>query len=438
MINRLIKNFCFIEEERKNLSFSDTTKIRLNTEDKTNQRIMLKESGSVFSTDANIFVETGLISPNAVNKWLSFEIIFRSGENTPLVLPVGTSIGVKVKTTGDDYFWDGGAWAVAGLSDWSTEAQIRINIPTFPIVTVGNKKIGFKINLVTTDENLTPEVFELKLLGEFDVETLDDLLYDSLIRLLNKEFRSTSVVLFNSGSSSISTIDLAAILENKGYNIFNVTKVFNISDDNLKLNNLHGSYAQGAPKQDGHTFEPGIETFSSPIPADKWVLLHFDFVPEISVKVGQDYFEEPVYPHITFTRITEVALRGFILPATNSVGKDFIRDKENDVAVQQLSPSQTSYRFDFLLHTSPNDQFRLAKDFETFFSNNQILSTFGLDNKHAMQMVDKIDTVGNSTTNDSTDTSLSKGSFDVIGVLSYDKPSIDVALVTKLNIDIEI
>ena len=81
-----------------------------------------------------------MISPKAVNKWFSFEIIFRFGENKPLVLPVRTSIGVKVKTTGDDYFWDGGAWAVAGLSDWSTEAQIRINIPTFPIVTVGNKK----------------------------------------------------------------------------------------------------------------------------------------------------------------------------------------------------------------------------------------------------------------------------------------------------------
>jgi len=435
MINRLIKNFCFIEEERDNLSFSDSSLIRLNTEDKTNQRVMLK--GSKKSLDADIYVETNYIEPNALNKWLSFEIIFKEGENTPLVLPVGASLGVKIKTTAGDYWWNGAAWSVAGASDWSTDAEIRANIETLPIITIGNKKIGFKINLKTVDEDVTPEIYELKLLGEFDIETLDDLLYDSLIRLLNTQFRSTSVVIFNSGSSSISSIDLDSVLENKGYNIFDVTKVFNLSDDSLKLNNLHDSYAQGETRQDGHTFEPGIEAFSSAIPAGKWVAVHFTYVPEISVKVGQDYFESPTYPHITFTRITEVSRRGFILPATNSAGKDYVRDKENGVAVEQSSPSQTSYRFDFMLHTTPNDQFKLAKDFERFFSNNQILSTYGLDNKHSMEMVDKIDTVGNSTNNDSTDTSLSKGSFDVLGVLSYDKPSKDIPLVTNLIIDID-
>ena len=435
MLNRLIKNFCFIEEERKNLSFSDIAKVRLNTEDKTNQRTMLKtDAQGKFSTDDDLFVETWLIEPNALNKWLSFEAVFKEGDE-PLTLPVGTSLGFKVKTTGDDYYWDGADWVVAGASDWSTETEIRQNISTFPIVTVGNKKIGFKMNLKTTDPDITPEVFELKLLGEFDVETMDDLIYDSIIRLLNTQFRSTSVVIFPT-SSSTSSIDLASVLENTSYNIFDVTKVFNLTDDPLKLNNLHGSYAQGAARQDGFTFEPGTETFSSAIPSGKWVAVHFNYVPEISVKVGQDYFEEPAYPHITFTRITEVARTGFILPATNSNGKDSVRDKENGVAVQQYSPAQTSYRFDFMLHTTPNDQFKLSKDLERFFSNNQSITTYGLYNKHPMEIVDKIDTVGNASDNDSSDTATSKGSFDVIGVLSYDKPSIDVPLVTQLNVNI--
>lgn len=434
MENRLIKNFCFIESERPNLTLSDDTLIRLNTENKADQKIMLKTNIlDKFSTDADIHVETALIEANALINWLNFEVVFRAGDE-PLTLPVGTSLGFKVKTSGDDYFWNGSAWAVAGASDWSTESQINVNLPTFPIITVGDKKIGFKVNLVTTDPLVTPEVFELKLLGLFDVEYFDDLVYDSLIRLLNINLRSTSVLRVNTGTSIISTIDLDSVLENKGYNIFDVKKVYNLSDDPLKLTNLHGSYATGTPRQDGFTFNHGIETFTGPIPADKVIEIIFEYVPEISVKVNQDYFEVPSYPHIILHRITPVERRGFMMRNNNGVTPDFIRDKDNDMATKHVSPSQNSYRFDFTVHTTEIDQFRLLDTIRAFFANTKELITFGLGNKHNIELVEEIDTVGNKES-DSSDTNMATGSFDILGVLFFDQPSIDVPLVGALTIN---
>ena len=437
MINRIIKNFCFDEKIRGDLVFSDTTKIRLNTEDKTNPRIMLKADSQLnYSLDDDIFVETPLIEPNAVKSWLLFEAIYVSQTGT-LDLPTGTSLGFKVKTSSDNYYWDG-SWKVAGLSDWSTEAEIRINFSTLPIATIGDKKIGFVMNLKTTDKEVTPEVSELKFIGEFDIEYFDDLVYDSLIGLLNKSFRSTSVVRFETDSSSISSIDLATILENKGYNIFDVESVYNLTDDPLKLTNLHSSYAPGTAKKDGFTYEYGTETFTASIPANKWVDVKFNFVPEISVKVHQDYFEEPAYPHIVFTRITAIDKRGLVMRDVNSANKDFIRDKENDVAVVHDTISQNSYRFDFQLYTGEIDQFTLTDALRRFFANTKQLVTWGLANIHNLIIVDEIDTVGNSLDagNDSSGTNLSKGSFDIEGVVFFDKPSRDVPLVTSLNLDI--
>lgn len=435
MENRLIKNFCFIEENRDFITLSDIDKIRLNTEVKTRQGIQLKaDDNGNFSTDDDINVATEQIEPQALMKWLLFEAIFER-ENTNFDLPAGTSLGFRITTQADDYFWDGGNWVVAGASDWNTEAEIRINISTLPIATIGSKKIGLRMNLKTTDPKATPFVNELKLAGEFDVDYFDDLVYDSVIRLLNTQFRSTSVLRFVTDSSSNSSIDLASILENKGYNIFDVKTVYNLSDDPLKLTNLHDSYAPGAVKQDGFTFEYGTETFSTAIPDGKLVEVKFIYVPEISIKTNQDFYEIPSYPHITIPRITPVERRGFIMRDTNSQGKDSIRDKENDTALVQRSPSQNTYRFDFMLHTTEIDQFRLLGDVKRFFANVKEIITHGLYNKHPIQIIDEIDTVGNSTTNDNTDTNLAKGSFDIIGVLFYDIPSIEIPLVTDVNLN---
>ena len=52
-----------------------------------------------------------------------------------------------------------------------------------------------------------------------------------------------------------------------------------------------------------------------------------------------------------------------------------------------------------------------------------------------LELIDEIDTQDNKLV-DNSDTNISRGIFDVLGVLFYDKPSRDVSLVQVLNNDV--
>lgn len=432
MDNRLILNFVFDEHIRKDLVFSDTSKIRLNTENKTNPKLQLKLNGGIYSTDNDIYVETGLMTPNRLNKWLSFEVRYIESYGTKS-LPDNTSLGFKIKTTSDNYFWNGASWVIAGLSDWSTETEIRENIDTFPIATVGNKSIGIIINVKTNDKYVTPEIKELKLLGEFDINYFEDLIYDTVIRKFNLDFRSTSVIVFPTYASTTS-VNLNDILENNGYNVTGIKKVINLSDDNLELTNLFDNYVFGPLKQDGFTYEYGTVHFNSAIPSNKLVKIVFEIVPEFIIKTGQDYFETPVYPSIVFTQINEIRKNGFVMNESNSNGEDYIRNKDNFTAVRQYSPTQKSFRFNYSVFTNnQTDQLRLLKDLNCFLGLNRQLISWGTGCKMDLIPVNSIDTIGNSKVNDSTDTNLSIGSFDILAVPFYDKYSEDLHLVQRVN-----
>src|SRR3989344_1555777 len=284
MINRLIKNFIFDERIRSSLVFSDDTKIRLNSEDLRTSRLELKVSSGLFPTDPNLYVETPLTTPNSLLKWLKLEAVKIGDE-----LPLDTSVGFKVKTLAGNYFWNGSAWAVATLSDWMSESDFNANFSAFPISTVGNRSIGIIINLRTTNPQVTPRITALKLLGEFDIDYLDDIVYESFIRKLNTEFRSTSKIVFPTSTTGTS-VDLKALLENKSYNITGIRSVYNLTDDGLRVTNLFDTYMPGILKQDGFTFEPGVVQFQSSIAAGKLIEVTFEYVPEIMVNTGQVYF----------------------------------------------------------------------------------------------------------------------------------------------------
>lgn len=439
MIQRLIRNFIFDEKIRSELVFSDSAKIRLNTEDKINPRIQLKKNSlKEFSLDADIFVETPIITPNAVQKWLKFEARVTEDKDTKGI-PVGTSLGFKIKTIAGNRYWNGSTWAVAGLSDWSTEADVNDNFDTFPIAAVGDKGIGVVINLVTTDKTKTPEVRETKLLGQFDIDVLDDLVYDGIIRKLNSDFRSSSVLRFPT-TGPISSIDLVTVLENKGYNITEIRAVYNLTDDPLKLVNLFSSYAPGALRQDGFTNDPGTITFTGSIPDNKIVSVQFEYVPEFYIRTGQDFFEIPTFPSVVFENIVSVVDR-FTVRDTNSIGQDFIREKSSNSAVLQRGARQQTIRFEYAIFTNRQlDQMRLIDDINAFWAREKTIKSFGLDCEYNINIVEQVNTTRNQASADDTDTNVAQGSFDVLGVLFHDKPATDEALVGdgQLNIDAEL
>jgi len=433
MINRLIKTFIFDEDIRSGLIFSDITKVRLNTSDLSKPRIQLKADpvSGLFPTDVDLFIKTPLITPNAANKWLQFEQV----NVDDLTNPVGTNVQFKVRTTGSDFFWNGSIWAVAGLSDWSTPEDISANLSTFPIATVGNKSIGFIINLVTTDPAITPNVTELKLLGEYDIDFLDDIIYDGVIRTLNTQFRSSTSLVFPVTGASISSLDLNAVLENKAYNITGIRKSINLSTDPLQLTDITDVYTPGALRQDGFTNDPGVVTFTSSVGVGEFVKVVFEYVPEILIRRSQDHFEVPTFPTLVFERIATSDRVNFFMPDTNSYGKDVIRDKPNLTGVFQFSPRQESLLFEFALFTDrQEDQVKLLDDFNSFLANTRSIKSFGLDNEYDLDLVQKANTSRNKASkeaggaDDTTDTNVADGAFELLSVLFFDKLSKDVPL----------
>ena len=440
MINRLIKNFVFDEKIRSSLQFSDASKIRLNTESPRSPRIELKASASgLYPTDSDIFIETPLTNPNALLKWLKFEAV-KIGD----ALPSGTSLGFKLKTPVGYYYWNGSAWITANLSNWMTEDQLNLNFSSFPIATIGSRSIGVVINLKTTDPKVSPQILAVKLLGEFDIDCLDDIIYESFIRKLNTEFRSTSKVAFPIDQASIN-IDLNGILENKSYNITGIRSVYNITDDALKTNNLIDSYTPGALRQDGFTFEPGTVQFLSSIPAGKLIEITFEYVPEIMVNTGQDYFEPAKFPSLVIEEIESIDRAGFTVQDTASNGKDLIRDIPNLVGVVQFSPEVKTLRVNYAVFTGLQlDQMRLSQDLSSFFCANHSLKSYGLDTEYDLDVGEKINNSRTKTkreadgSQDSTDTNIATGSVDILAVQFFHKQSVDVPLVKDGGVKVAI
>lgn len=429
MINRLIRNFTFNKAIRPGLVFSDTDKIRLNTEGgEADSKVQLKlNSNGFYPLDTDISVETPFMEPQALQQWQGFEAIVVEDPVT-FLLPDVFDIRFKVKTTLGNLYWDGAAWVAAGANDWNSEQEVNDNIADLPLATIGNRKIGFVINLITTDDRRTPELLELKLLGEFDIEFFEDLVYDSVIRKLNTDFRSTSVIVFPSSGSA--SHDLNAVLENKGYNITGIRKVVDQTADALELTNLFQSYAVGAARQDGFTFEPGTVTTVAAIPAGNLVKIQFEYVPEILVNTDVDYYETPAYPSLVFEAIEEVEIRGFKIKDTNSRERDFIRNKSELTAVLELSPEQRDYRFNYAVFTGNQlDQMRLPEDLKRWLAQNKVVKSWGLDQDYDVNITAEFSTKGNQKANNVTNQNVATGSFDVLGVLFFQRPSEDVPLI---------
>lgn len=439
MINRLIKNFIFDERIRSALIFSDDTRVRLNSEDPRTPRLELKASSGLFPTDPDLYVETPLTTPNALLKWLKFEAVKIGDE-----LPAGTSIGFKLKTPTNNYFWNGSAWAVATASDWMSEPDLNANFSSFPISTVGSRSIGVLVNLRTTNPQVTPRITSLKLLGEFDVDFLDDIIYESFIRKLNTEFRSTSKIVFPMSTAGTS-VDLKALLENKSYNITGIRSAYNLTDDQLRVSSLFDTYTPGSLTQDGFTFEPGTVQFQASVPAGKLVEVTFEYVPEIMVNTGQDYFEPATFPSLVIEEIESIDRLGFTAQDTVGHGRDLVRDIPNLSGVLQFSPEVKTLRISYAVFTGLQlDQMRLSQDISSFFSANHALKSYGLDTDYDLDVGEKINNSRTKTkreadgSQDASDTNIATGSVDILAVKFFHKPSVDVPLIKDGGVKIAI
>ena len=347
---KLIKRYDFTQRLRKDLTFSDKTKIRLNDDNKLDQGLTLKEP---YDTDLDHTVVVPQFKPKRMKRWIGFE----ANEE----LPENTSVGYRliVDDGATELYWDGSNWSAATLdAHYNDFKTINTNIAAYQPT---DFDISIKVNLRTTDGENTPKVRWIKLLVELMFEPWDDLIYDTVIGHLNDNLRATTAIEF-AVVATTSSIDLQSSdykLENVGYNFTNVIAAYNVDDDPNQFINIASSYTPGAVRPDG-TFEDGVINLSSPITAGKIIRLELEYVPEIAVFTNQEYIEPERLPAIVFERIASVRLKDGTDQERNDKEGDFVRNFDDHTAVEVPNPRQSTVRFEFAIWGNGFDLARLS------------------------------------------------------------------------------
>lgn len=418
---KLIKSFNFTTRNRPKLVFSDSTKIRLNDDDKLDQGLTLK--GPPYDLGLSNTVTTWVVAPKAMKRWLMFE--------AEEIKPTNTSIGYRVLRGVDELYWDGGAWSPATTdAHWSDLPAMNANLQAL-VPTGFDLKI--KVNLRTTDQAVSPKVRWIKILALTDFDSWDDLIYDTVIRSMRSTLRATTAIQFEVAATT-SVIDLASTykIENSGYNFTGVRAAYNLTTDPNSFTNIALSYTPGAINKDG-TNEDGQITLSVPVNAGEILRLEMEYEPEVAVFTNQDYYEVARVPAIVFEQVASAKLFNRHDQELNDAEGDSVRDLVNGTAVEVPRPRQTSVRFDFAVHASPLDMARLIDAMDKWVANNRLLKTWGFDDEVNMDPVSEIDT---SDSTNIEDVVMATGSFQLRGVPFYVRESKDVNLITNVNLNL--
>lgn len=419
---KLIKTFEFTKRARPKLTFSDTTKIRLNDDDKLDQGLTLKDNNG-FDLGLDNTVTTWMIQPKALKKWLMFE--------ADEVKPANTSIGYRVLRGVDELYWDGAAWSPATTdAHWSDLAAMNANLQAL-VPTGFDLKI--KVNLRTTDQAVSPKVRWIKLLVQVDFDSWDDLIYDTVIRSMRSTLRATTAIQFEVAATT-SVIDLATTykLENSGYNFTGVRAAYNLTTDPNQFSNIASGYTPGPANQDG-TNKDGQVALSVPVNAGEVVRLEMEYEPEVAVFTNQDYYEVARVPAVVFENIASARLFARHDQELNDAEGDSVRDLVNGTAVEVPRPRQTTVRFDFAVHASPLDMARVVDAVDKWIASNRLLQTWAFGDEVNMDPVNEIDT---SDTTNIEDVVMATGSFQIRGVPFYIRDSKDVNLITNVNLNL--
>lgn len=341
----ILHSFDFMETVRASLTFSDATKIRL---DPTDHKLKLKaDSNDDFSTDADLYVKTQEFWPRTNKIWRGFY--------TSVTTPTGTSIGFKLNNGTNDYYWTGSAWAVAGASDWNTEAEIATNIATFPV-----GKLHVVVNLVTTDATITPTLQYVLVGYSAQIVFLEQWIYRTLVPLLREGCRPYAHWAIPIGTTT-STIDLDDYQLDTPFNLVGIDTIYNHTDDSDHHTDLFDSYDTGTK----------VITLTTSIAAGKVAWINFIYEPEVAVLTSADYHELRKVPVLTLEdlRISEANRSGW----TNE-----LVDKSAGTAIVYDPPWQCCLEGDIIISAPRSlDEMALAEEVLSFLSDNQAVTIQG-------------------------------------------------------------
>lgn len=364
-LRSFIKLFTWEEGDRDRVTLGDGTRIN----PATHRAQLGSYDSDVYPTDDDLHVKSWVANPQAVRQWQGFEADVRhkriDGETV-------TSAGFRLGDGTDEYYWDGGAWAVAGASDWNTEVEVAANISSFPATA---RKLQVVVNLKTTDSSATPELVCVKVLfGALLDDEIEDIVLRSLAPALEALRPVTRLDLKKAGADD--KVKLGDYRIDTGYELLDVDAVFNETDDPDHNTDLYSSHTSNP---DGTIDEI---TLTGAVADGKRLRLRMRYKPVVAVSTSRDYHEVEHVPSILIDSI--------VYSGRELWGEDHVGNKGDGTAKVIPAPLQGRLEFDMTgVAALLVDHLRLQKKVTEFFGANHTIVSTGLDESYRLWLVDE-------------------------------------------------
>lgn len=312
-------------------------------------RLRLQTTGR-FDIVATPTVRQQLRGGTLVREWAAIELFFDQ--------PTSTTVEARLHTGTNPYYWDGGAWAIAGAGDWNTPTVVETNFASF-LISV-SKSLTVEWRLQTADRDATPSVFGAVMLarlvfqsrsgttaaGTLSDSWLDDIIHRDLIPFLQGAAPEVTDETTNLTGAPLSVITYAPIGDSL-YTVADVAAVYDLDNDAQMDTPLAGSFDSGTS-----TF-----TLTTPLPDGTAFASRVLYTPNVAYTADRMYFESEL-PHIVIEVITTVETVG-------GTGVCIVRSADRVTACELPVATEKKYDVTILLQADgPVHTFDLAEAIE--------------------------------------------------------------------------
>lgn len=401
-ITHIIKRFDFDEKERSNITLGPSTRL--------GRTSVLLEYDDGYSTAPDLYVKTRVTNPQSLKRWVGFQADVK---HVKIAGAAVTTVLFRLSDGVQELYFNTGAndWVPAAPNNWNTEEEIADNIGTFPIP--ASKSMQVVVNLATSNAKYTPQVTSIGLLYESDFEAMEDYIWRSLIPDMRAKIRP--VAEHHIASNGTASIDLADDYPiETPYNIVSIDAVYNLSTDPGKLVDLLDSYDAGSK----------VITLTSSPALENVILIRFLYEPEIAVTTSQDYTEIEKVPQIVFEDISQA-------DGVETVGRDSVINKRTGAGKAVKATHADIVMLCRWITDKHKDHVRLADAIKSYLGNNELLTSYGLDEKFRLWLIDEYD---QRTFPSQQEIHAGRLRFRIVQALFYDSDAVDVYGVLNFNL----
>lgn len=411
-LTTLLHDFDLISDNRSKVTFVNNIRMDPSQRHGAGAVTLKGDANGLFPTSGDNYIITPLFNPAAVRQWIGFQSYLDQVNDGPDVQLTGD--GYRLSDGTQQWWWNGSAWVV-DTTHWNTEGDIASHIATFAATA---RQIAIVANLTTTSTSATPVLRMLRVAWVGKVEVFEDLLYRSLVPLL-QTVRTISDFAIKVPMPGGAQLDIGkAVTSTKlSFNVVDVESVFNDNIDPNHYNNILQSYNPTTK----------IATLNPAIPVGQFAFCRLVLQPQVSVvSTSQDFIEVEAVPALQITNVQSV-------DSTSLSVDNSCTNKATGAQLIVQAPYRFNLRFTMIaLAPGGVDLARLLRALVNLVENNFTIMSKQTGEEYRFWMIDEFNTM---TVPMSNNLQSMQVTFDIIDVLTYERPTLQATAVKTLNLN---